>query len=111
MIFKDTLIGIREAPHMTPTCGRYAIRALCYHIFKTCDIKGIDIKPKLCREDCFALYEDVCYSELHFVKTDPRVHKLLPNCSQLPTKKQKDHKFCTPLGIKHNESLSTGKWR
>lgn len=108
MIFKDTLNGIRADPRMTPTCRKYAIHALCYHIFKTCDTEVIDIKPKLCRDDCFALYDDVCATELSLAKVDPRIGKLLPNCSQLPTKNHQDHKFCTPLGIKSN-STRNGK--
>ena len=95
-----TLNAIREAPSMTQSCRKYAIRALCYHIFNTCDPKIIDVKPKLCREDCFALYDNVCHTELALIRSDPSgVGRLLPNCSHLPTKAQEDHKFCTSMGI------------
>ncbi|KAK3755310.1 hypothetical protein QZH41_014618 [Actinostola sp. cb2023] len=66
-----TLNAIREAPSMTQSCRKYAIRALCYHIFNTCDPKIIDVKPKLCREDCFALYDNVCRMELKMALRDP----------------------------------------
>lgn len=102
--FRDTLNGLRVTPHMTRRCRQYAIKALCYHIFNSCDSKRKESKPKLCRNDCFALYDDVCLAELHLAKKDPRVSRLLPNCSRLPTRNQADHKFCKSLEI---HSMST----
>ena len=107
----STLNAIRLVSTMTPSCRKYAIRALCYHIFKTCDTKFVDSKPKLCRDDCFALYNDVCSTELHYAKSDPSgIGRLLPNCSKLPTKEQEDHKFCTPLGITRKWGIIVVKW-
>lgn len=80
-------------------CTKYGIPAMCFHIFPTCDARTQDSKPRLCREDCFALFEDVCLTELQLAQMDPQFSTLLPNCSALPTRDNIDHSFCTSLGI------------
>lgn len=85
---------------LNPRCRKYGIRALCYHVFETCDPKIDDLKPKLCRDDCFALYDDVCATELLVAKTTAGINQLLPNCSRLPKANHADHKFCSSLQIK-----------
>lgn len=80
-------------------CTQFGIPAMCFHIFPTCDARTQDSKPRLCREDCFALFEDVCLTELQLAKMDPLFSALLPNCSALPKRDNKDHSYCTSLGI------------
>ncbi|XP_031565408.1 tyrosine-protein kinase transmembrane receptor ROR2-like [Actinia tenebrosa] len=88
--------------NLNPRCRKYGIRALCYHVFKSCDPKIVDLKPRLCRDDCFALYDDVCAAELLVAKTSAGINGLLPNCSRLPKANHPDHKFCSSLQIKEN---------
>lgn len=90
---------IKTNDHMSASCAKYGIPAMCYHIFPTCDAKSLGPKPLLCRDDCFALYDDICLAELHFARMDPRLRDKLPNCSALPTRQDKDHSYCTSLGI------------
>ncbi|XP_078352935.1 tyrosine-protein kinase transmembrane receptor Ror-like isoform X2 [Oculina patagonica] len=93
------LTVIRAANQMSERCMQFGIPAMCFHIFPTCDARTQDSKPRLCREDCFALFEDVCLSELQFAQMDPMFSALLPNCSALPKRDNKDHSYCTSLGI------------
>ena len=72
---------------------------MCFHIFPTCDAQARDSKPRLCREDCFALFQDICLTELQLAGMDPLFSRLLPNCSALPARGSKDHSYCTSLGI------------
>ncbi|XP_032241527.2 tyrosine-protein kinase transmembrane receptor ROR2 [Nematostella vectensis] len=93
------LKAIRAISSMSPRCRQYGIRALCYHFFLACDPKTVEPKFRLCRKDCFALYDDVCSVELSLAKNDPYIKGLLPNCSKLSQDEDKDQKFCSPLGI------------
>lgn len=72
---------------------------MCYHIFPTCDTESKDSKPRLCREDCVALYDNVCMTELKFASMDPLYNKILPDCSILPSRGDKDYSYCSPLNI------------
>ena len=72
---------------------------MCYHIFPTCDSEDKDSKPRLCREDCVALYDNVCMTELKFASVDPLYNKILPDCSVLPSRGDKDYSYCSPLHI------------
>ena len=72
---------------------------MCYHIFPTCDSEDKDSKPRLCREDCDALYDNVCMQELTFASMDPLYNKILPDCSVLPSRGDKDYSYCSPLHI------------
>lgn len=95
----NTLKFIKEVHQVSDSCVKYGIPAMCYHIFETCDNQSLDSKPRLCREDCFALYSDVCLTELQFAGMDPKSKAVLPDCHVLPTRSDKDHSYCTPLGI------------
>ena len=81
------------------SCTKFGIPAMCFHIFPTCDAEELDSKPRLCREDCFALFDDICLFELQLAGMNPVFKQVLPNCSALPTRDDKDHAYCTSLGI------------
>lgn len=72
---------------------------MCYHIFQTCDSEDKGSKPRLCREDCVALYDNVCARELTLASMDPLYKKILPDCSILPSRGDKDYSYCSPLHI------------
>ena len=80
-------------------CTKFGIPAMCFHLFPTCDARTQDSKPRLCREDCFALFKDVCLAELNLARMNKKFSALLPNCSALPKRNSKDHSYCTSLGI------------
>lgn len=77
---------------------------MCYHIFPTCDSEDKDSKPRLCREDCDALYDNVCEQELKFASMDPLYNNILPDCSILPSRGDKDYSYCSPLHIPGRDS-------
>ena len=81
------------------SCVKYGIPAMCYHIFPTCDSEDKDSKPRLCREDCDALYDNVCEQELKYASMDPLYNNILPDCSILPSRGDKDYSYCSPLHI------------
>ncbi|XP_020611795.1 inactive tyrosine-protein kinase transmembrane receptor ROR1-like isoform X2 [Orbicella faveolata] len=95
----SALTVIRTLNQMSERCTRFGIPAMCFHLFPTCDARTQDSKPRLCREDCFALFEDVCLAELNFAQMDKKFSALLPNCSALPKRNSKDYSYCTSLGI------------
>ena len=94
-------IGLHSVllPLLIYSCTKYGIPGMCFHIFPTCDPLTRDAKPRLCREDCYALFEDVCLVELQFAAFDPKFKKVLPDCSALPKRGSKDHSYCKSIGI------------
>ncbi|XP_015759041.1 PREDICTED: inactive tyrosine-protein kinase transmembrane receptor ROR1-like isoform X1 [Acropora digitifera] len=98
------LIASKETEQLSDSCVKYGIPAMCYHIFPTCDSEDKDSKPRLCREDCDALYENVCEQELKFASMDPLYNKILPDCSILPSRGDKDYSYCSPLHIPGRDS-------
>lgn len=93
-------LGMIQALHqMSDRCSKYGTPALCFHGFPTCDTSTQNFKHRLCREDCFALFEDICLTELQFAMSVPHFRVLLPNCSALPTRNDKDYSYCTSLNI------------
>ena len=81
------------------SCTKYGIPGMCFHIFPTCDPLTRDAKPRLCREDCNALFKDVCLVELQYAAFDPTFSNVLPDCSALPKRGSKDHSYCKSIGI------------
>lgn len=98
------LIAIKETEQLSNSCVKYGIPAMCYHIFPTCDSEDKDSKPRLCREDCDALYDNVCEQELKFASMDPLYNNILPDCSILPSRGDKDYSYCSPLHIPGRDS-------
>lgn len=98
------LNAIKETEQLSDSCVKYGIPAMCYHIFPTCDSEDKDSKPRLCREDCVALYDNVCMTELKFASMDPLYNKILPDCSILPSRGDKDYSYCSPLHIPGGDS-------
>lgn len=98
------LSAIKETEQLSDSCVKYGIPAMCYHIFPTCDSEDKDSKPRLCREDCVALHDNVCKTELKFVSMDPLYNKILPDCSILPSRGDKDYSYCSPLHIPGGDS-------
>lgn len=90
---------IQATKQMSDRCSEYGIPALCFHGFPTCDTLTQNFKYRLCREDCFALFKDICLTELQFAMSISQLRVLLPNCSALPTRDDKDYSYCTSLNI------------
>ena len=88
---------IRSSDSMSTRCLQYGIPAMCYFYFPACEENTGHHKHRLCREDCNALYDDICLTELQIAKI--YTNSLLLSCNELPLPGTNDSTYCTPLGI------------
>lgn len=95
----EALSVIKATDEFSENCTKYGIPGMCFHIFPTCNPLTRDAKPRLCREDCYALFDDVCLVELQYAAFDPTFRNVLPDCSALPERGSKDHSYCKSIGI------------
>lgn len=93
---------IGTSTHLSDQCSKFAIPSFCYFVFPLCDEgpKGPQ-RRQLCRDECEALENNLCYAEYSIARSNPMIlmQLELPSCHLLPKKGTPDAATCIRLGV------------